>query len=221
MIQELERALQGCLVFLPWYGDFSSASPEKTQRLGETDGWRWNLLSDFFTHLAYWLKMAVNWDLSWGCQLEYLLVVPPGAYVGFLTVWWLSFRSECPWRTRQMFYYLLWLCLRSYCHFCLKRVRSGGTPWLCLEECSPSASLSVKVKVLVSQSCLILCDPMACSPRGSSVHGILQARILEWITILFSRRSSWPRDQTQVSCIAGRFFTFWARRETTSSLNHY
>ena len=51
--------------------------------------------------------MAVNWDLSWGSQLEYLLVVPPGAYVGFFTVWWLNFRSECPWRTRQMLYYLL------------------------------------------------------------------------------------------------------------------
>ena len=46
-----------------------------------------------------------------------------------------------------------------------------------------------------------------CSPPGSSVHGVLQARILEWVAIPFSRRSSPPRDQTQVSCIAGRFFT--------------
>ena len=45
-----------------------------------------------------------------------------------------------------------------------------------------------------------------CSPPGSSVHGIFQARILEWVVISFSRRSSWPRDQTCVSCIAGRFF---------------
>ena len=44
-------------------------------------------------------------------------------------------------------------------------------------------------------------------------HGILQARILEWVAIPFSRGSSWPRDQTQVSYIAGRFFTFWATRE--------
>ena len=49
-------------------------------------------------------------------------------------------------------------------------------------------------KVLVIQFCLTLCDPMECSPPGSSVHGILQARILEWVTILFSRRSSQPRD---------------------------
>ena len=63
------------------------------------------------------------------------------------------------------------------------------------------------VKVLVTQSCPILCDPMHCSPPGSSVHGILQVRILEWVTIPFSMRSSRPRDGTQVSRIAGRFFT--------------
>ena len=52
-----------------------------------------------------------------------------------------------------------------------------------------------------------LCDPMGCSPPGSSIHEILQARILEWVTMPSSRGSSQPRDQTQVSCIAGRFFT--------------
>ena len=51
------------------------------------------------------------------------------------------------------------------------------------------------------------------SPPVSSLHGILQARILEWVAIPFSRGSSQPRDRTQVSCIAGRFFTFWATRE--------
>ena len=60
---------------------------------------------------------------------------------------------------------------------------------------------------LVTQLCQSLCDPRDCSPLGSSVHGILQARILEWIVILFSRRSSQPMDQTQVFGIAGRFFT--------------
>ena len=57
------------------------------------------------------------------------------------------------------------------------------------------------------QSCLTLCDPMDGSPPGSSVHGILQARILEWVAMPSSRGSSQPRDQTQVSCTAGRFFT--------------
>ena len=58
-----------------------------------------------------------------------------------------------------------------------------------------------------------LCDPMDCSPPGSSVPGISQARILEWIAISFFRESSWPRDQTQVSCILGRLFTIWATRK--------
>ena len=60
---------------------------------------------------------------------------------------------------------------------------------------------------LVAQSCLTLCNSMDCSLPSSSVHRILQARILEWVTISFSRGSSQPRDRTQVSCTAGKFFT--------------
>ena len=67
--------------------------------------------------------------------------------------------------------------------------------------------------MLVVQSCPTLCDPMDCSPPGSSVREFFQARILEWVAISFSRGSSWPRDQTQVSCKAGRFFTNLIRRE--------
>ena len=62
----------------------------------------------------------------------------------------------------------------------------------------------------VAQSCLTLCDPMDCSPPGSSIHGILQARILEWVAISFSRGSSQPRDWTQISWIACRCFNLWA-----------
>ena len=75
-----------------------------------------------------------------------------------------------------------------------------------------------KVKGLVTQSCLTLCEPRDCSPPGSSVHGFLLARILEWAAISFSRGSSWPRDWTQVSCIAGRFFTISATRERTCKM---
>ena len=57
------------------------------------------------------------------------------------------------------------------------------------------------------------CFPMDCSLQGSSVHGILQARILEWVAILFFRGFSKPRDQMQVSCIINGFFTIWAVRE--------
>ena len=61
-----------------------------------------------------------------------------------------------------------------------------------------------KVKVLVTQMCPTLCNPKDCSPPGSSVHGILQARILEWVAIPFSRGFFQPRDQTWDFCIAGR-----------------
>ena len=59
----------------------------------------------------------------------------------------------------------------------------------------------------VTQSCLTLCDLMDCSPLGSSIHGILQARVLECVAISFSRGSSQPRDRTRVSRIAGRCFS--------------
>ena len=86
-----------------------------------------------------------------------------------------------------------------------------GRPILChwtSWEIGPTA-----MKVLFTQSCPTLCDPMDCSPPDSSVYGILQAGILKWITIPFSKGSSLPRDQTQASCTAGRFFTIWATRE--------
>ena len=68
-------------------------------------------------------------------------------------------------------------------------------------------SSKVTLCLLVAQSCLTLGDLVDCSPPGSSVHGILQARILEWVAISLARGSSRPRDRTQVSCIAGRCFT--------------
>ena len=67
--------------------------------------------------------------------------------------------------------------------------------------------------MLIAQSSSTLCDPMDCSPSGSSLYGILQVRMLEWVAIPFSRGSCWPRDGTLVSCIAGRFFTIWGTRK--------
>ena len=75
------------------------------------------------------------------------------------------------------------------------------------------APLPWNVKVFVTQLCPTLCDPMDCSLPGSSVHGIFQARILEWAPIPFSRESSQPMDGTQVSWSAHAFFTLWATRE--------
>ena len=72
--------------------------------------------------------------------------------------------------------------------------------------------ITVLVCVLVAQSCPTLWDPMDCSPPGSSVHGILQTKILERVAIPFSRGSSRPRNRNWVSCIASRFFTAWTTR---------
>ena len=70
--------------------------------------------------------------------------------------------------------------------------------------------------------CLVtLCDPVDCSSPGSIVHGILQVRILDRVAISFSKESSWPRDQTCISCIAGRFCTVWAIREAQSGFTDY
>ena len=66
-----------------------------------------------------------------------------------------------------------------------------------------------------SLSCVRLCNPMNCSLAGSSVHGIFQARMLEWVVISFCRESSQPRDWTWVSCIAGRILSGWATRNLT------
>ena len=77
---------------------------------------------------------------------------------------------------------------------------------MCMLSCFESESE-------VAQSCPTLCDPMDGSLPGSTVHGIFQARVLEWAAISFSRVSSQTRDQTRVSCIADKRFTVWATRE--------
>ena len=70
----------------------------------------------------------------------------------------------------------------------------------------------------ITQSCPTLCNPIDYSLPGSSVHGIFQARVLEWGAIAFSRGSSQPRDWTRVFCIVGRCFTVWATREALQKL---
>ena len=81
-------------------------------------------------------------------------------------------------------------------------------------EDEPGASYSGR-----KQQVLVNCvwDPMDSTSLSSSVHEILQARILEWVAISFSGGSSWPSDRTRISCIAGRFFTMWATREAPES----
>ena len=90
--------------------------------------------------------------------------------------------------------------------------------WWHLSITSFSPNFCCQLCLLFAQWCPTLCDPVDCGLPGSSVYGILQAKILEWVAIPFSRWSSLPRDWTWVSCITGRFFTVWAIREVTKAL---
>ena len=72
---------------------------------------------------------------------------------------------------------------------------------------------NLKSKSKIAQLCPAICDPMYCSLPGFSIHGISQAWVSAWVAFSFSRGSTWSRDQTQVSCIAGRCFAFRATRE--------
>ena len=80
--------------------------------------------------------------------------------------------------------------------------------------------MKVKSEKEVTQSCLTLSDPMDCSLPGSSVRGIFQARVLEWIAISFSRGLSRPRNRTRVSHIVGRRFTVGAIREAQGYMSY-
>ena len=81
-----------------------------------------------------------------------------------------------------------------------------------METSCPSLN-SFQKKALATQLCLTLCDPTDCNLLVSSVHGVLQARILEWVAIPFSRGSLQSRYRIRVSCITGGFFTIWTTKE--------
>ena len=130
----------------------------------------------------------------------------------------LNFQSELVWRQQKdltgenflVFFFLInfyWrIVALQYCvHF------------YCIAKWISHMYTHAWVHAPLLQSYLTLCDPMDCSPPGSSVHGILQARILESVVILFSTRLSWPRDHTRVNlespALEGGFFTHWATWE--------
>ena len=113
----------------------------------------------------------------------------------------------------------IWIFLSSLPLLCPSEKDSwslGLLVWT-IERPPDSSGDKVTSESEVAQSCPTLCDPMDCSLPGFSVHGIFQARVLEWVAISFSRGYSWPRGWTQVSHIAGRRFTVWAIREASRS----
>ena len=112
--------------------------------------------------------------------------------ISVLTIWW------CPCLESSLMLLEEGVC---YDHWCI-RPNSSNT------HIQPSY-----ITVLVARMCPTLCDLMDCSLPGSSVWGIIQARILECEATLFSKGSSWSRDWTHVFCIAGRFITIWVTKE--------
>ena len=92
-----------------------------------------------------------------------------------------------------------------------KSIRIGD--YLDIRNKNEASQVALVVSEVNSLSRVWLCNPVDCSLPGSSVHEIFQARVLEWVAISFSRGSSWPREWTQVSRIAGRRLTVWATRE--------
>ena len=87
-----------------------------------------------------------------------------------------------------------------------------------LQQCCSIMAIHDNFLLLSAQLCPILCDPMNCNPPDFSVHGISQSKILEWVAISFSRESSWPRDRTCISCLAGGFFTTSATWEAHDNI---
>ena len=120
------------------------------------------------------------------CFTDFFFSLPPSGCIYF------SLDSQF------LFHNSSWL---STCHFlCLswkQHLESDMEQW---------TSIKFESESEVGQSCPTLCDPVDCRPPGSCVHGISQARILEWVAISFSRGSSRPRDRTRVTRIAGRHF---------------
>ena len=128
---------------------------------------------------------AVLWDFwnSWSCSC---------------LKWDLTFKADrCCILAAQ---WHLWIFAFTFFFFFSWRVIALEC---CVGFCHTSTWISHICICLVAHLCLTFCSSMDCSPPGSSIHGISQARILEWVAILYSRGSSWPRYRTRVSCVSG------------------
>ena len=167
------------------------------------------------------LKIKIKGLSSWDASPPSMMTVPAQVskphwfVVDMLICYFLGFVFSKSWRN---------ISLTCWVFFWWQNTKLCWKPRFLREVVFQAIDLSLaQIKLLfqlcvrsVPQLCLTLWDPMDCSPPGSSVHGILQARTLEWVAMPFSRGSSQPRDQTHVSCISwitGRFFTHWATWE--------
>ena len=148
------------------------------------------------------LALCIRWPKYWNFSFS---IIPSNEHPGLI-----SFRMDC----------LDLLAVQGTLKSLLRHHSSKAS----LLRCSAffTVQLSHPYSSEVVQSCLTLCDPVDCSLLGSSVHGIFQARVLEWVAISFCRGSSQPRDWTHlsnVSCITGRFFTTGATHKAKQNKN--
>ena len=166
----------------------------------------------YYPCLTLLLQMPVRrWGMFHCLRLAAAVVVQPPSHVGL---------SAAPW-TAALKAPLSSTVSQSLLKFMPDEsaMLSNHLVLCCPLLLSPSISTSMSLScdwLLVTQSCPTLCHPMECSPPGSSVHGVLQARKLEWVAIPFSRETSQPRARTRVSHTAGRFFTIWTTRKVPS-----
>ena len=130
--------------------------------------------------------------------------------------WWQSSSKKTKLGIIKLSYFKEWFGCHIPKTFCSKHVHLfiSSLIYVIIDLINIYWAIMLKDIVKVAQLCPTLCDP-----TDYTVHGILQARILEWVAFRFSRGSSQPRDWTQVSHIAGRFFTSWATRETVGIYN--
>ena len=109
-----------------------------------------------------------------------------------------------------------WVPVQAVCMLSPEVMSNSATPWMATCQAPLSMGFSRQeywFLLLVSHHVRLFCNPIDCSLPGSSVQGISQARILEWVAISFSRGSSQPRNQTFVSCISRWILYHWATRE--------
>ena len=118
-------------------------------------------------------------------------------------------------------FYFLFLPFLPFLHIKLRTIRGKSVFWKLWINSESDLWLSTGSVCCcsVAKLCPTLCDLMACSPPGFSVHGISRGRILEWVVISFSRGSSWSKDQIHISCISRQILYHWATREAPSIVN--
>ena len=183
--------------------------------------WKWKLLSPAWLFATPWTIQSMN---SLGqitevgsCSLLQWIFPTRESNQGLLHCRWTLYQLS--YQGRPLKYQIPYLNLPSD-YFWISFSKWTPPKWkLCLYLLLHLGLLSV----YPNSACMLshlrhvqLCDPMDYSLLGSSVHGILQARILEWVAMLFSRESSQPKDRTRasyISCFEGRFFYCWATRE--------